>query len=218
MGFEILKPWLDKLALLTQVTIKSGELNYQHGRVVYSALRRYIYEHQLKLKPSKITILEIGTARGFSAICMSKAFLDSKYTGSIISVDPLPHNTKMYWNCIADINGRSTRKELLKEYQEELSNIIFIRDQSPACLGKLGVERIHFAFVDGMHKYANIMQEYKYISDHQLPGDIIIFDDIQTAEYSDVGEFTREIERSGEYSLREIWSTKSRGYAVMTKL
>ena len=82
---------------------------------------------------------------------------------------------------------------------------------------KLGVERIHFAFVDGMHKHANIVQEEKYIKSHQLPGDIITFDDIQTADYSDVGEFAREIDRS-EYLLREIWSAKSRGYAMMTKL
>lgn len=218
IGFTILKQWLDELALLTQVTIKKSRPNYQHGRVVYSALRKYIHENQQKLKSSKITILEIGTARGFSAICMSKALLDSKHAGSIISIDPLPHNTKMYWNCIADIDGRSTRKELLKKYQEELSNIVFMQDHSPACLGKLGVERIHFAFVDGMHKHANIVQEYKYIKSHQLPGDIIIFDDIQTAEYSDVGEFVREIDRSGEYLLREIWSAKSRGYAMMTKL
>ena len=39
--FKIDKKWLDNLALHTQV-VKKSEINYQHGRVLYSSLRDYI--------------------------------------------------------------------------------------------------------------------------------------------------------------------------------
>jgi len=217
MGFCISKVWLDELALVTQITIKESELNYQHGRVIYSTLRNYIQERLRKKNSPKIKILEIGTARGFSAICMSKAILDAHIDANIISIDPLPHNRQMYWNCIADIEGKSSRKDLLRGYQKELENILFVQGHSPDSLNKLGIDRINFAFVDGMHKYPNILEEYKFIKKHQVVGDIILFDDIQSAEYSDVGELAKNIEKTGEYSLQEIWSNENRGYGVMRK-
>ena len=61
------------------------------------------------------TIVETGTARGFSSICMSKALIDANTNGKIYTVDILPHDTKMYWNCIDDHDGMKSRKELLKK-------------------------------------------------------------------------------------------------------
>ena len=79
-GFNIDKLWLDELALHTQVVKKKSAINYQHGRVLYSLLRKYIQDQNINF----IKILEIGTARGFSSICMSKAINDSKIKGNII--------------------------------------------------------------------------------------------------------------------------------------
>ena len=42
LGHAVAKDWLDELALHTQVVIKDARLNYQHGRVVYSALRNFL--------------------------------------------------------------------------------------------------------------------------------------------------------------------------------
>ena len=41
-GYAIDKKWLNSLAYKTQVVIKKSELNYAHGRVLYTALRDYI--------------------------------------------------------------------------------------------------------------------------------------------------------------------------------
>ena len=43
------------------------------------------------------TIVETGTARGFSSICMSKALIDQKKSGKIISLDCISHNEKIFW-------------------------------------------------------------------------------------------------------------------------
>jgi precorrin-6B methylase 2 len=147
---------------------------------------------------------------------MSKAVLDANVNGIIITIDPLPHDQKIYWNCIADINGKKSRRDLLKKYRKELENIIFIQGYSPDSIDKLGMSRINFAFVDGMHNYTSVLEEYNMIKRNQNAGDIIIFDDIQAAKYSEVGKLIKEIELSGEYTLQEVWSSPNRGYAIMT--
>lgn len=43
-GFNVDKSWLDELALHTQVVKKKTSINYQHGRVLYSLLRKYIQD------------------------------------------------------------------------------------------------------------------------------------------------------------------------------
>ena len=40
-GYKIDKRWLDDLALQTQIVKKKNLLNYQHGRLIYSILRKY---------------------------------------------------------------------------------------------------------------------------------------------------------------------------------
>ena len=71
-GFKVNEKWFNNLALHTQTCIKKSQLNFNHGRLIYSVLSKYIAEiHDKENNP--LTILETGTARGFSAICMSKA-------------------------------------------------------------------------------------------------------------------------------------------------
>lgn len=105
MGYSVDVEWLHELALHTQIVIKDSELCYQHGRILYSALSKY-----LELKPrddpaERLTIWETGTARGFSALCMAKALSDQQRAGMILTFDILPHETKMYWNCVDDHDG-----------------------------------------------------------------------------------------------------------------
>ena len=79
IGFAIDQIWLDELALHTQIVKKTSPLSYIHGRIVYSALRDYLEKNQ----PTRINIIETGTARGFSALCMARALQDSKAGGSL---------------------------------------------------------------------------------------------------------------------------------------
>ena len=65
---------------------------------------------------------------------MSKAINDAKVNGTIITLDVLPHNEKIYWNCIDDLEGKKSRAELLNKWPDELKNIIFIQGQNRSTL------------------------------------------------------------------------------------
>ncbi len=90
--FNINKDWFENLALNTQVVIKRSEINYQHGRLLYSLLMNYISNQSKKM--NYIQIFETGTARGFSAICMARALIDSRINGNVTTIDILPHEKK----------------------------------------------------------------------------------------------------------------------------
>ena len=98
--------------------VKESPLCYAHGRVLYSALSRYL--DTLELTES-VNIVETGTARGFSSLCMARALQDKARDGKIITLDILPHRFDMYWNCIDDLGGKKTRQELLTPWKELVS-------------------------------------------------------------------------------------------------
>jgi len=114
-AFAISPTWLHDLALHTQIVVKKSPLCYAHGRILYSALSRYLSENPLL---SKINILETGTARGFSSLCMARALSDMGRHGSIMTFDVLPHRAPIYWNCIDDINGKRSREALLAPWAD----------------------------------------------------------------------------------------------------
>jgi len=214
-GYMIEKKWLEDLALVTQIVKKKSELNYAHGRAIYAILSRYI--DQRKKNHNAFTILETGTARGFSAICMSKALNDLDANGKIITVDVIGHSKKIYWNCIADENGPKKRSELLSPWQDELDNIIFIQGRSSVVLKTMGINRINFAFLDGQHDKKSILDEYTYLENRQKQGDIIFFDDVTPGKFSELYNFVKKIENLKIYSIEFIEISIERSYAIATR-
>ncbi len=107
--------FVDELALATQVVPKDEQLDWSHGYLLHAALASY-----LRRTPSDrpVTIFETGTARGFSAICMAQALRHAGRAGTILTVDILHAERPIYWNSIADADGRRTRLELLEPWAE----------------------------------------------------------------------------------------------------
>lgn len=208
--------FINQIGKLTQIVKKNTPLNYNHGFIIHHYLTKYLDEK----KCNNINILETGTARGFSSIIMSRVLINKKVSkGSIYTLDILPHNIKMYWNCISDpINGKVTRKELIKEYVEYSKNINFIEGFSYKTLKKLNLDRINFAFLDGAHDYFNVKFEYEYVKERQKPGDIIIFDDVTPHLFDGIVKLIDQIKKSGEYNVQIINSDLSRNYALITKI
>ena len=77
---------------------------------------------------------------------MSKALNENKVNGRIVTIDCISHNEKMFWNCIDDFEGPKTRAELLKKWESELLNIIFVQGWTSTTIKKIGLSRITFAF------------------------------------------------------------------------
>ncbi|WP_164738450.1 O-methyltransferase [Aquabacter cavernae] len=213
IGFSIDREWMDSLALHTQITVKKSDLAYPHGRILYSLLRKYIAEHPGEY----ITIIETGTARGFSILCMAKALMDGGAQGRLITLDVLPHHQKMYWNCIDDSQGRKTRAELLSPWSDLLKYVVFVQGDSLLQLPKVGVDRVNFAFIDAQHTKKNVLLEYQAVSKLQEKGDVIVFDDVTPGTFDGVVEAVKDIDTGGRYTMRYLTASKQRAYAWGTK-
>ena len=217
IGFSIDKDWFNDITLITQTCIKNSKLNFNHGRILYSLVSKCI-EDQLEVGENKITILETGTARGFSSLCMSKAINDREFKGKIITIDCISHNEKMLWGCISDFDGEKTREELLSKWQEELSNIVFIHGWTTETLKKIGLNRINFAFLDAQHTKSAVLQEFKFINKRQIKGDMIFFDDVTPNLFDGVCNAVTEIEIEYPYKIEYFPFDRNRGYALATKI
>jgi predicted O-methyltransferase YrrM len=213
-GYQIDKEWFHDLALLTQVVIKDDDLCYQHGRLLYSVLSKYISEN----KNNSVNILETGTARGFSSLCMAKALADSRQAGKIVTFDVLPHDVAIIWNCIADEKGPMSRSELLNNYKELADDhIIYVQGDSKLQLKKVQIPRLHLVFLDGAHTFEYVMQEFEQIKHKQQKGDVIFFDDYTPALFPGVVEAVNKICDSYGYSKEVITISEKRGYAIAYK-
>ena len=217
-GFAIDPNWFDNLCLVTQTCLKESELNFNHGRILYSLLSKYINDINIPPNNKNITIFETGTARGFSSLCMSKAINDQKFNGKIITLDCIGHNERIFWNCISDHEGKKTREELLKNWNAELSNIIFFQGWTNEILNRIGISRINFAFLDAQHTKKDVLKEFNYVSKKQKKGDIILIDDVTPNLFSGVCEAIKDIEKIYPYSIKILDFDKNRGYAIATRI
>ena len=206
--------WIHKLALPTQVSIKKSRINYQHGFILYKTLTNYIKQKNKK----KYNVLEVGTAKGFSSLCMAKVLDDQEVKGLIQTIDILPHDVPMYWNSIKDHDGKMSRIELLSDYFELCNKYIhYICGKSENELPKLINDRIHFAFIDGEHFYKNVKIDGEMIARTQSSGDIIIFDDYNTSLFPGVVKAADEICEKYNYKKTLIRSSIERAYLVAEK-
>ena len=218
-GYAIDKNWINKLALHTQVCIKKSKLNFSHGKLLYTLLSKYLNEQKkFNKQQQKIFILETGTARGFSSICLSKALIDNNAIGNLITIDCISHNEEILWNCIDDIDGPRTRSELLKDWKDELSNITFIQGWTGKTIHKLGIERINFAFLDAQHTKKEVLNEFSFVYKRQSKGDIIFFDDVTPGLFEGVCEAVNEIEKNYPYKVKRLNFSKRRSYAIAERI
>ena len=214
LRFKIDSNFLNDLALETQIVIKKSKLNFQHGRVLYSLISEMISKTEFK---NKFNILETGTARGFSTICMSKALLDQNQKGSIDTIDILPHYKKIIWNCILDHEGMKSRNSILGKWKNELNLINFYHGTSRNIFKKLIKSRYHFCFLDSSHKYSDVKLEYDWIKLRQETNDIIVLDDYTPYVFDGVVKLVEDIKKENIYNLEILYSTKDRGYAILQK-
>ena len=170
---------INEIAKIGQVCIKKSVLMWLHGYLLYVSLDSY-----LKKNPNieNINILETGTARGFSALCMAKALKDNNRKGKIHTLDTIRNNMPIYWNCIKDGEGKHTRKDLFKntKYYELFDYIKFYTGRTLDILKIINIHRFHFVFLDAQHDYPNLNYELNYTKEKQNIGDIIILNSTLT--------------------------------------
>lgn len=213
-GYAVDRDWFDNLSLLTQVVIKKSSICYQHGRLLYACLSKYCE----KSNDTCINVLETGTARGFSSLCMAKALADRSCTGTILTIDVIPHDVEIFWNCINDASGPCSRANLLSGYRDLVDKyLIFIQGTTDLSLKKVYYPRIHFAFLDACHTYKDVLYEFLYIYPRQKKGDMVFFDDYTFDQFPGVVSAVDTICEQYNYNKRVIMPNNNRGYVIAEK-
>lgn len=218
LGDKIDADWLHDLALHTQVTIKSSDICYQHGRVLYSVLRDYIRRYTTKNGTADLNIFETGTARGFSSTCMAKALVDHDCGGRIVTFDLLPHDVALYWNCIDDLDGKKSRRALLSPWNDIINNrVVYVEGDTRLTLANVKLGRIHFAFLDGGHTYEHVLREAKIIAPQQRTGDVIVFDDYSSDSFSGLVRAVDTFCKDADYDGQTVRASAARGFMIARK-
>lgn len=173
MGYALDRARLEGAARVLACPLKAHAPHWQHGRVIYAAARRRLEAH-----PSEfVSLLDIGTAKGFSALGLQWALEDSGAFGKVTSVDVIDPLSKVSRNTVAEVDGLLTLAETLAPWPEA-DAIQFVKSTGIEWLSAQS-RRIHVAFVDGKHTGDVVRQEGKLLARVQEPGDLALFDDVQ---------------------------------------
>lgn len=175
--WDLDRPKLEAAALVLACPLKKSPPNWQHGRVLYAAAKRYLANFQAH---AFVNILDIGTAKGFSALCLLWAKLDSKPHGRITSVDVIDPDARVARKTIAEVDGLLTLYETLAPWPEAVE--IAFRQSTGIDWLEAHPERINIAFVDGAHTGAIVQREGELLAGRQEDGDLAIFDDVQRTD------------------------------------
>lgn len=188
-------------AYLLACPLKVHPPNWQHGRVLYAAAVQHFEAYR-----GHALVLDIGTAKGFSALCLQWALRDVGVTGHVVSVDVIDPCSRVTRNTVAELGAPLTLFELLRPWPEAATITFRHMTGIDFLLGYQG--RIDCAFIDGKHTGAVVAQEGLLLAERQQPGDLAIFDDVHL---KDVRQAVSDLRA---YNLEWISASPLRAYAV----
>ena len=166
-----------KLSRIAPINPKRSEnyiINFERGMLLYALIA--------KIQPK--TVLEIGTAEGYSTLCMAWAMSDHKIKGKIFTVDPKSHNEPTERLIITNDNEKSSKivlstKELWEKFapKEWIEKIEVITGYSGEILKNKKFPEIEFSYIDGSHVYEAV--KHDFFGTLKLVGEkfTILFDD-----------------------------------------
>ena len=162
------------------VSVLRGGDGGEHGLLLY----KLVGQNNAK-RPS--VILDIGTARGFSAITMARALLDGNLEGMVYSIDIIDHNSQIVWHGekhdaedpLAGVH--ISRSEVWSRwFAEEVSRITPMSAQSHEVLKDWSLGPIDVAFIDGEHTYEAVVRDLALLEPLMAPSGTIVLDDYHT--------------------------------------
>jgi len=178
MGFSLDRDRLESAARVLSCPFKAAAPNWQHGRVIYAAVRSRIQAMNAAGWSTGYAHVDIGTAKGFSALCALWAIEDSQAEhASVESVDVLPQSALVRRNTVAEVDRLCTLSDVLAPWPETAR--IRFHESTGIDFLKRSDAHVHSAFVDGKHSTEAVSAEWKALAKRQASGDIAIFDDVQ---------------------------------------
>lgn len=203
MGYALDSEKLLRAARVLACPVKKSPPNWQHGRVIYAATLEYLIrtdrdEHHI--------LLDVGTAKGFSALCLYWALWDSDRLGNVHSVDVIDPESSERRNTIAEADGPLSLYGVLEQWPEH-AQIDFYRSTGQKFIMEHPY-RFHVAFIDGKHSYEAVSWESALLAERQQSGDLVMFDDVQIAGVS------KALKEQRSYELEYLEILPNRKYAI----
>jgi predicted O-methyltransferase YrrM len=203
MGFALDRERLESAARVLACPLKNNPPNWQHGRVLYAAARARFS----RLTETTCTVLDIGTAKGFSALCLLWAAMDAGIVAAVASVDVIDPDAKVGRNTVAEVGGLKTLRQTLHPWPE--SDAIAFQCMTGVDWLKGTSGRVEVAFIDGKHTGEVVAREARLLAVRQRPGDLAIFDDVHLPDIAKAVEGVSDL-----YELETLRILPNRAYAI----
>ena len=165
-----------KLSRITPVNPKRDEnsiVNFERGMLLYALITKF--------KPK--TVLEIGTAEGYSTLCMAWAMTENKIEGKIYTIDPKSHDLSVERTIILEDGDTITEKLSTKELWDKFASpkwidkIEVITGYSGEVLRTKQFPEIEFYYIDGSHVYEAVKNDFFSVLKLVSEKFSILFDD-----------------------------------------
>ena len=150
----------------------------EHGLLIYKLARG------VGRRGGPLVTLDIGTARGFSALSIARAILDEGTRGHVYSVDVVDHDEPREWHIAKQLDDEleggppMSRSQIWKRWFAEESAVVSpITGRSVDVLAGWPHGSIDLAFLDGSHDYADVKAELALLDSLMAERSAIVMDD-----------------------------------------
>ena len=150
----------------------------EHGLLLYKLACRSIEFG------SQFVGLDIGTARGFSAMSIARALMDAGTDGCVYTVDVIDHEEPRDWHIAKqrddELKGAQpmTRSQIWQRWFAKESALVSpIKGRSLEILDAWPHGQIDLAFLDGSHSYSDVKGELELLDSLMAPRCVIVMDD-----------------------------------------
>ena len=172
----------------------TGWRRWISGKFGPSNFERGLLLHRLVELTSAKDVLELGTGRGFSSICMGMASEAYQLSTRITTIDPVSPVDKQEWPIRVDVEDtvvRSSRNEMWANYvpKKFTRNIHQITSTSFAELKKLlrTNSKFDIIFVDAGHNTFSVAHDVAYAIPLLRQDGILVLDDFSPTEWYGLG-------------------------------